>query len=84
MSHISDFIYQGTISIGGAHIKTGKPLPQDLQRFLDESKSGVIYFSLGTVVQSSKLPEGTIDAFLSKIYLSFFAYIHENKWKSKL
>lgn len=60
---------QGTISIGGAHIKKGSPLPTDLQQFLDESKNGVIYFSLGTVVKSSKLPEGTIAAFLSKIFL---------------
>ncbi|XP_055308151.1 UDP-glycosyltransferase UGT5-like, partial [Sitodiplosis mosellana] len=54
----------GTINIGGAHIKPAKPLPKDLQTFLDESKDGVIYFSLGTVMQSSKLPRHKIEAFL--------------------
>lgn len=52
------------INIGGAHIKPAKPLPKDLQTFLDEAKDGVIYFSLGTVVQSSKLPKDKLKAFL--------------------
>lgn len=56
----------GQINIGGAHIKPTKPLPEDLQRFLDESKDGVIYFSLGSVVKSSKLPKDKISAFLGK------------------
>ena len=30
---------------------------QDLQKFLDEAKDGVIYFSLGTNVRSDLLPE---------------------------
>lgn len=55
------------INIGGAHLKPPKPLPKDLQIFLDESTDGVIYFSLGTVVQSSQLPEETIQMFLSKL-----------------
>ncbi|XP_031633897.1 UDP-glucuronosyltransferase 2B16-like [Contarinia nasturtii] len=52
------------INIGGAHLKPVKPLPKDLQTFLDESKDGVIYFSLGTVVQSSKLPKEKLQVFL--------------------
>ncbi|XP_031639846.1 UDP-glucuronosyltransferase 1-10-like [Contarinia nasturtii] len=54
----------GIISIGGAHVNPAKPLPKNLQTFLDESTNGVIYFSLGTVVQSSKLPKAKIQAFL--------------------
>lgn len=57
----------GTISVGGAHIKPTKPLPQDLQKFLDESPNGVIYFSLGTIIQSSKLSEHQKQAFLGNI-----------------
>ncbi|XP_031639548.1 UDP-glucuronosyltransferase 1-10-like [Contarinia nasturtii] len=54
----------GTISIGGAHIKDANPLPNELQTFLDESTDGVIYFSLGTIIESSKLPKEKIQAFL--------------------
>lgn len=77
-------LIQGTISIGGAHIKTGKSLPKDLQQFLDDSMHGVIYFSLGTVVKSSKLPKEIIHAFLSKITLytwPIFAYIYNEVFK---
>lgn len=59
------------MSIGGAHIKDAKPLPDDLQTFLDNSNNGVIYFSLGTVVQSSKLPKEKIQAFLGNSILNF-------------
>lgn len=52
------------INIGGAHVKPAKPLPKDLQTFLDEAKDGVVYFSLGTVVQSSALPKEKLQAFL--------------------
>lgn len=61
------FIFIGVINIGGAQLKPAKPLPKDLQTFLDESKHGVIYFSLGTVVKSSILPKDKIQCFLSKI-----------------
>jgi glucuronosyltransferase len=30
---------------------------QDLQKFLDEAKDGVIYFSLGTSVKSDRMPQ---------------------------
>lgn len=52
------------INIGGAHLKPPKPLPNDLQQFLDDAKHGVIYFSLGTVVKSSLLPKEKIQIFL--------------------
>ncbi|XP_028133811.2 UDP-glycosyltransferase UGT5 isoform X1 [Diabrotica virgifera virgifera] len=45
-----------TIPIGGGmHIKAPKKLPNDLQKFLDDSKTGVIYFSLGSNVNSNLL-----------------------------
>lgn len=55
------------ISIGGAHLKPSAPLPKDLQKFIDESKHGVIFFSLGTIVQASKLPKDKLRAFFGKI-----------------
>ncbi|CAI6347498.1 unnamed protein product [Macrosiphum euphorbiae] len=42
--------------IGGIHLKPPKPLPTDLQEFIDSSEHGVIYFSLGSVVRMEDLP----------------------------
>lgn len=45
------------IEIGGYHVYPPKKLPQDLQKYLDEAKEGVIYFSMGSNLQSRYLPE---------------------------
>lgn len=58
----------GLVYIGGAHIKPPKPLPSDLQKFLDESKNGFIYFSLGSIVQSSKMPKEKLNIFLGRTF----------------
>lgn len=55
----------GIVYYGGAHIKPSKPLPHSLQEFLDTAEYGVIYFSLGTHLQSSMLPKEKMDAFIS-------------------
>ncbi|XP_045475114.1 UDP-glycosyltransferase UGT4-like isoform X3 [Harmonia axyridis] len=45
-----------TINLGGGlHISEPKPLPKDLQKYLDESKDGCIYVSFGTTVNSAYL-----------------------------
>lgn len=44
----------GIVNIGGAHIKSGKPLPENIQKFLDGAKDGAIYFSLGLCVNFSR------------------------------
>lgn len=55
----------GLIYIGGAHIsRKPKQLPNDIQKFLDEAQHGVIYFSLGTVVNTSKMPKEKLQVFL--------------------
>ncbi|XP_074036988.1 UDP-glycosyltransferase UGT5 [Leptinotarsa decemlineata] len=43
------------ISFGNVHIKEAKPLPKDIQKFLDASSRGVVYFSLGSNVKSTSL-----------------------------
>lgn len=43
--------------IGGFHINKPKPLPEDLQKVLDNAKDGVIYFSLGSNIKSKDMPE---------------------------
>ena len=70
----SDFrsIYsKDIISVGGSHIKPVKPLPEDIKKFIDEAKHGVIYFSLGTVVKTSQLPTEKIAIFIGEIYLDY-------------
>ncbi|XP_041982970.1 UDP-glycosyltransferase UGT5-like [Aricia agestis] len=43
--------------IGGYHIKRNvDPLPQNLQQIMDNSRDGVIYFSLGSLLQPQKMP----------------------------
>ena len=59
------------IEIGGFHVKIEtNPLPEDIQNFIDESKHGVVYFSLGGNLKPSKMAaekkEAIIEA-LSKI-----------------
>lgn len=44
------------IEIGGLHVKRDvDPLPQNIQQFLDGATNGVVYLSLGSNVQFSKL-----------------------------
>lgn len=46
------------IEIGGYHINsTVKPLPEDLQIIMDQAAQGVIFFSMGSMLKSSKMPE---------------------------
>ncbi|KAG5880554.1 hypothetical protein JTB14_021226 [Gonioctena quinquepunctata] len=47
------------IEIGGIHIENPDPLPEDLQKYMDNSKEGVIYFTMGTHLKTSALPEKT-------------------------
>ncbi|XP_045503921.1 UDP-glucosyltransferase 2-like [Colias croceus] len=49
---------QNFIPVGGYHIgREVKPLPEDLKKLLDNSKNGLIYFSLGSNIKSRFLPE---------------------------
>lgn len=54
------------INIGGSHIKPPKPLPDDIQHFLDDAQFGAIFFSLGTIVKSSKMPADKLAALLGE------------------
>ncbi|XP_049791851.1 UDP-glucosyltransferase 2-like [Schistocerca nitens] len=53
------------IEVTGLHVEDNvEPLPQDIQKFLDEAEHGVIYFNLGSNVKSSTLPEHRRQAFV--------------------
>ena len=53
-----------TIQLGFIHIEKAHPLPTELQRYLDGSKNGVIYLSLGSNVKASRLNPKYIKIFL--------------------
>ncbi|XP_069697670.1 UDP-glycosyltransferase UGT5-like [Periplaneta americana] len=52
------------VQVGGLHVKPPKELPQDLKKYLDEATDGVIYFSMGSNLRSSQMPDYKRDAFL--------------------
>nr|AVT42207.1 UDP-glucuronosyltransferase 40AA1 [Lissorhoptrus oryzophilus] len=52
------------VEIGGFHIDPPQKLPKYLQEFLDDAKEGVIYFSMGSHVDSKDFSEQKKQAFL--------------------
>ena len=52
------------IEIGGFHVQPPKQLPDDLQKYLDEAKHGVVYFSMGSNLQSKDMPDEIRNAIL--------------------
>lgn len=67
----------GVIEIGQMHIKPKKPLPNDLKDYLDNSKKGVVYFSLGSNVLSSN----TAPEFLNAIKEAMSELPYDFMWK---
>ncbi|KAG5871634.1 hypothetical protein JTB14_031314 [Gonioctena quinquepunctata] len=55
------------IEVNQMHIKEKKPLPQDLQDYLDSSPQGVVYFSLGSNVKSANLTSKLRDVILGAL-----------------
>jgi glucuronosyltransferase len=69
------------VEVGGLQIKQiPDPLPQNIKRWLDEAKHGVILFSLGSNVKSTLLPDEKL-----KIFLDTFAKLKQRvlwKWEA--
>ncbi|XP_023310147.1 UDP-glucuronosyltransferase 2B16-like isoform X1 [Anoplophora glabripennis] len=67
-----------TVNIGGGlHLLEPQPLPRDLQDYLDNAEYGVIYFSLGSNINSKQLPNIT-----KKIILETFSQLpYKILWK---
>ncbi|XP_069940069.1 UDP-glycosyltransferase UGT5 isoform X2 [Cherax quadricarinatus] len=56
------------IHAGGIHCRPAKPLPQDLEAWVaDSGDAGFIFFTLGSVVQTSTIPEKLV---LLKVFAS--------------
>lgn len=58
-------ILQNMIEIGGIHVESPKQLPQDIQEFLDSSPEGVIYFSMGSIIQAVNWPDEKREALVN-------------------
>ncbi|XP_075222127.1 UDP-glycosyltransferase UGT5-like isoform X2 [Lycorma delicatula] len=57
-------VQPNTIYVGPMHIVKPKPLPLDLQQWMDEAEDGVIYFSLGSNMKGTSVPEEKRAAFI--------------------
>lgn len=53
-----------TVEIAGIHVKPAKPLPADIQEFLDSATDGAILFSMGSFIQSKQWPVEKREAFV--------------------
>ncbi|XP_025419519.1 UDP-glucuronosyltransferase 2A3-like, partial [Sipha flava] len=54
---------QDIVQIGGIHLAQPKGIPKDILEFIEGSPHGVIYFTFGSVVLMSSLPEHVQNAF---------------------
>ncbi|KAG5867461.1 hypothetical protein JTB14_029020 [Gonioctena quinquepunctata] len=68
------------VEISQMHIREKKPLPKDLQDYLDSSTNGVVYFSLGTNIDSNNLDTKLGDTIIQA--LSELPYNVIWKWDS--
>ncbi|KAL3266340.1 hypothetical protein HHI36_010518 [Cryptolaemus montrouzieri] len=52
------------IEIGGLHVSRAKTLPWNIEKFINESTHGVIYFSLGSMIKGHTFPQEKKEEFL--------------------
>ncbi|KAE9527249.1 hypothetical protein AGLY_012947 [Aphis glycines] len=52
------------VNVGGIHLKPPNGLPEDILEFIEQSAHGVIYFTFGSTVQMSSLPENIKNSFI--------------------
>ncbi|XP_017083904.2 uncharacterized protein LOC108116482 [Drosophila eugracilis] len=72
------------IEVGGMHVnrKAPKPLPKDIRKFIEGAEHGVIYFSLGSNLNSKDLPKKKRKAIVETLrglkYRVLWKYEEEN------
>ncbi|XP_065219044.1 UDP-glycosyltransferase UGT5-like isoform X45 [Planococcus citri] len=50
--------------VGGLMIQKSKPLPKNIEKFINESKHGVVYFCMGSLLRGETFPPEKREAFL--------------------
>lgn len=71
--------------VGGLHVKDTSEMPQDLKNWMDSAKAGVVYFTLGSLINIETLPEATIrDLYTSFAKLAPIKVLMKSADKTKL
>ncbi|XP_018570347.1 UDP-glucuronosyltransferase 1-1 isoform X2 [Anoplophora glabripennis] len=52
------------IEVGGIHIRNLRPLSKNIEKWINESPEGVIYFALGSLIKGDTFPKEKRDVFL--------------------
>ncbi|XP_063828704.1 UDP-glycosyltransferase UGT5-like [Ostrinia nubilalis] len=50
------------VEVNGYHVAKPKPLPEKLQKFIDEAEHGVIYVSFGSMLKAASTPRDKLEA----------------------
>ncbi|XP_031349003.1 UDP-glucuronosyltransferase 2B15-like isoform X2 [Photinus pyralis] len=53
------------IDVAGYHVNEPKPLPDELRNLMDRAKNGIVYFSMGSNLQSKDMPVDKLNMLLS-------------------
>uniref|UniRef100_A0A2H8TD97 UDP-glucuronosyltransferase 2C1 n=1 Tax=Melanaphis sacchari TaxID=742174 RepID=A0A2H8TD97_9HEMI len=68
---------QSVVHVGGIHLKPPGSLPEDILEFIQQSPHGVIYFTFGSTVKLSSLPQH-----IKNVFIEVFAQIPQRVlWK---
>ncbi|XP_022175455.1 UDP-glucuronosyltransferase 2B10-like [Myzus persicae] len=51
------------VEIGGIHVKSPKPIPKDILKFIEDSPNGVMFFTFGSLIRISTLPPNVLQMF---------------------
>lgn len=70
-------VFPNMIEVAGYHISEPKQLPKHLQEFLDAAEEGVIYFSMGSYLNSAYIPTSKKYAMIK----AFSQIRHKVLWK---
>ncbi|XP_053692512.1 UDP-glucosyltransferase 2-like [Sabethes cyaneus] len=77
-AQVSEPMMPSVIPVGGMHIRPAKPLPKDLEKWVNQTTRPIALFSLGTNFRSDKLEPGIIEQILGAMQeLSEFQFL----WK---
>ena len=64
VTHDPQPLLENVVHVGGLHIKETKPLPKDLQSFMDAAPQGVVLVSFGSSLTPSSMSADTKQEFI--------------------
>lgn len=73
----------GMVEVGGLHIEEAPELPADLKRYLDDSKQGAVFFSLGSNLNAGNMSRTKIEKIMnviSRIRLNVLWKFEDDSW----